>query len=152
MSTEHVNEPDLEYGSTPPGAKHEHTDIDVAVGYKFALWLAVAMIISGGIVADLLVLEGRSGERDRAKFLAASGSGKAAAQLQTQPFKDIYRFAGRTEALKLRLGRQDGGVTHIPIDRAIEVMLQGFPLAWTAATPERRHAGPLRDERRTGWR
>ena len=41
---------DLEYGPTPPGAKHEHTDIDVGVGYKFALWLAVAMLISAGIV------------------------------------------------------------------------------------------------------
>ena len=28
MSTEHVSEHDLEYGPTPPGAKHEHTDID----------------------------------------------------------------------------------------------------------------------------
>ena len=50
MSTEHVSEHDLEYGPTPPGAKHEHTDIDVSVGYKFALWLSVAMVISIGIV------------------------------------------------------------------------------------------------------
>ena len=40
MSTEHPstslgageNGHDLEYGPTPPGAKHEHTDIDVSVG------------------------------------------------------------------------------------------------------------------------
>ena len=50
MSTEHVNEHDLEYGPTPPGAKYEHTDIDVNVGYKFALWLSVAMVISVGII------------------------------------------------------------------------------------------------------
>ena len=58
MSTEHAHastpigahEPDLEYGPTPPGAKHEHTDIDPAIGYKFALWLTVAMVLSVGIV------------------------------------------------------------------------------------------------------
>ena len=31
MSTEH----DLEYGSTPPGAQYEHTDVDVGIGYSF---------------------------------------------------------------------------------------------------------------------
>jgi len=51
MSTnEHVTDQDLEYGPTPAGAKYEHTDIDTSVGYKFALWLVVAMLISVGIV------------------------------------------------------------------------------------------------------
>ena len=39
---------DLEYGPTPPGAKHEHTDIDVSVGYKFGFWLAVASFFGFG--------------------------------------------------------------------------------------------------------
>ena len=48
MSTEH--EHDNEYGPTPPGAGYEHTDIDTSVGYTFAMWLAIAMVLSLGIV------------------------------------------------------------------------------------------------------
>ncbi|MDP2054522.1 MAG: hypothetical protein Q8L75_12855, partial [Acidobacteriota bacterium] len=51
MSTnEHLNPHDAEYGPNPPGAQYEHTDIDTSVGYKFALWLFVAMLISVAIV------------------------------------------------------------------------------------------------------
>ena len=41
MSTDH----DLEYGPTPPGAQYEHTDIAVSIGYNFAIWLLVAMVL-----------------------------------------------------------------------------------------------------------
>jgi hypothetical protein len=46
MSTDH----DLEYGPTPAGAQYEHTDIDPGIGYSFAGWLAVAMLLSMWIV------------------------------------------------------------------------------------------------------
>ena len=59
MSTEH-NGFELEYGPTPPGAKYEHTDIDASIGYKFALWLTVAMFIGFGIVyGTFWLFEGR---------------------------------------------------------------------------------------------
>ena len=41
---------DIEYGPNPPGTTYEHSDIDPSVGYKFAIWLAVAMILSAAIV------------------------------------------------------------------------------------------------------
>ena len=61
--SEHANEYDTEYGPTPPGAKHEHTDIDPAIGYKFALWLAVAMVLSFGIVYGHVQVFRQPGER-----------------------------------------------------------------------------------------
>jgi hypothetical protein len=135
MSTEHVSEHDLEYGSTPVGAKYEHTDIDVNVGYKFALWLAVAMLISVGIVyGTFFFFEGRekTANSDAQKYPLAIGQLKSPPlpNLQKQPFKDIYELRlGENEKLAAYgWVDKDGGVTRIPIDRAMEVMLQrGFP-------------------------
>jgi hypothetical protein len=136
MSTnEHVNEHDLEYGPTPPGAQYEHTDIDTSVGYKFALWLIVAMIISVAIVyGTFWFFEGQSQKADVAaqQYPLAVGQAKnpPAPNLQTQPFKDVYLLR-QGEAEKLGsygwIDKQ-GGVAHIPIDRAMEVLLQrGLP-------------------------
>jgi hypothetical protein len=137
MSTEHVHEIDNEYGPTPPGAKYEHTDIDPSVGYKFGLWLTVAMLVSFGIVyGTFWFFEGRA----RAVNTAAQKYPLAASvphrepptpNLQTQPFKDVYMLRqGETEKLTTYgWVDKDGGVTHIPIDRAMEVILQrGFPV------------------------
>jgi hypothetical protein len=143
MSTEHghptslgANDADLEYGPTPPGAKYEHTDIDPNVGYKFALWLAVAMAISIGIVyGTFWFFEGRNKAANAAAQrypLAASVPQREppAPNLQTQPFKDVYMLRlGESEKLNsYGWVDKDGGVTRIPIDRAMEIMLQrGFP-------------------------
>jgi len=134
--SEHVSEHDLEYGPTPPGAKYEHTDIDVNVGYKFALWLAVAMIISVGIVyGTFWFFEGQAKSADvRAQKYPLVDAHVVKTpplpNLQKQPFKDVFQL--REEENKKLLGYgwvdKDGGVTHIPIDRAMDVMLQrGFP-------------------------
>ena len=135
MSTNHVNDADLEYGPTPPGAQYEHTDIDTSVGYKFALWLIVAMVISVAIVyGTFWFFEGQSQRADAVaqQYPLAAGQAKnpPAPNLQTQPFKDVYVLR-QGEAEKLGsygwIDKQ-GGVTHIPIDRAMEVLLQrGLP-------------------------
>jgi hypothetical protein len=135
MSTEHVSEHDLEYGPTPAGAKYEHTDIDVRVGYQFALWLTVSMLISVGIVyGTFYFFEGRekTANSDAQKYPLAIGQLKSPPlpNLQKQPFKDIYELRlGENEKLAAYgWVDKDGGVTRIPIDRAMEVMLQrGFP-------------------------
>ena len=136
MSTEHASEHDLEYGPTPPGAKYEHTDIDVSVGYKFALWLTVAMIISVFIVyGTFWFFEGReksANELAQKYPLAASQPRREppTPNLQKQPFKDVYQLRDAETKKLTEYGwvDKDGGVTHIPIDRAMEVMLQrGFP-------------------------
>ena len=135
MSTEHVSEHDLEYGPTPPGAKYEHTDIDVNVGYKFALWLSVAMVISIGIVyGTFWFFEGRerSANRQSEQYPLAAGLHKEppTPNLQKQPFKDIYtlRQAETEKLTSYGWVDKDGGIARIPIDRAMELMLQkGFP-------------------------
>ena len=135
MSTEHVSEHDLEYGSTPAGAKYEHTDIDVSVGYKFALWLSVAMLISVGIVyGTFFFFEGRerAASSEAQKYPLAIGQIKnpPLPNLQKQPFKDVYelRLSENEKLAAYGWVDKEGGVTRIPIDRAMEVMLQrGFP-------------------------
>jgi len=134
MSTD-VNEHDPEYGPTPPGAKYEHTDIDVNVGYQFALWLAVAMVISAGIVyGTFFFFEGqtKTANAEAQMYPLAAGVHREPAlpNLQKQPFKDIYELRkGETEKLtSYSWVDKEGGVTRIPVERAMEVMLQrGFP-------------------------
>ena len=135
MSTEHAGGHDLEYGPTPPGAKYEHTDIDVNIGYKSFLWLTVAIVISVGIVyGAFFFFEGKEQGTDAAaqKYPLAVGQHKEppAPNLQTQPFRDLYNLRHAEDD---RLGSygwvdQDGGIARIPIDRAMDVMLEkGFP-------------------------
>ena len=130
-----TSEHDLEYGATPPGAKYEHTDIDTSVGYQFALWLVVAMVISVGIVyGTFFFFEGQTKKADAVaqKYPLAVGQAKTPPlpNLQTQPFKDVYLLR-KGEAEKLASYGwvdKDGGVTRLPIDRAMEVLLQrGLP-------------------------
>ena len=143
MSTEHAHEPDLEYGPTPPGAKHEHTDIDPAVGYKFALWLTVAMVLSFGIVyGTFKFFDSQESAANTAaqRFPLAAGVTRPmpTPSLQTQPFRDVYLLRDE-EAKKLQSYGwvdQEGGVARIPIDKAMEVMMQrGFPSRTDGADP-----------------
>ena len=136
MSTkEHVSDHDYEYGPTPPGAQHEHTDIDPSVGYKFAVWLVVAMLLSAAIVYGTFYVferQQKAADVSTQKYPLAAGQVRQppSPNLQNQPFKDIYSLR-KTEAEKqTSYGWVDkeGGVARIPIERAMEVMLQrGFP-------------------------
>lgn len=134
MSTDH-HDSDPEYGPTPPGAKYEHTDIDVNVGYKFGLWLTISMLISVGIVTGTFYFfegQAKSANALAQKYPLAVGQFKEppTPNLQNQPFKDIYMLR-QGEAVKLSSYGwidKDGGITRLPIDRAIDVMLEkGFP-------------------------
>jgi hypothetical protein len=143
MSTEHAHDEDLEYGPTPPGAKYEHTDIDPAVGYKFALWLTVAMVLSFGIVYGTFLFfdrQERQANEAAQRFPLAKGFERPlpTPALQTQPFGDVYALR-EDEAKKLgSYGWVDkeGGVARIPIDQAMEVMMQrGFAVGAEGAVP-----------------
>lgn len=125
----------LEYGPTPAGAQHEHTDIDPSIGYTFAVWLVVAMMVSAGILYGAFWYF-RTSEVARdtrvQQFPLAAGQVKdrPAPLLQTQPFKDVYLLKqGQNERLD-SYGWVDkaDGIVHIPIDRAIELTLErGLP-------------------------
>ncbi|MGE0122222.1 MAG: hypothetical protein AB7U25_04720 [Vicinamibacterales bacterium] len=130
-----MSDADLEYGPTPPGAAYEHTDVAPGVAYNFAIWLAVAMLVSGAIVyGTFWFLEGRSvsiDERTRAFPLAVGQSqDPPAPRLQTQPFKDVYELKNSQREVLHGYGWVDkaSGVVHIPIERAMELTLQrGLP-------------------------
>jgi len=135
MSTDHAHHHDPEYGPTPPGAKYEHTDIDVSVGYKFGLWLTISMLISIGIVTGAFYFfegQGKAANVAAQKYPLAVGQHREppTPNLQTQPFKDIYMLR-QGEAEKLGSYGwidKEGGITRLPIDRAMDVMLEkGFP-------------------------
>lgn len=126
-----MNEADREYGPTPEGAAHEHTDIEPSIAGKFALWLAVAMTISAGIVyGTFWVFEGREHDAARAAqiFPLAAGQAKEpqGPRLQTQPFKDGYLLRQREgNALTTYAWvDQSAGVVRIPIEDAIRLMAE----------------------------
>ena len=126
---------DIEYGPNPPGAQYEHTDIDPSIGYKFAIWLLVAMLMSAGIVyGTFWFFNGQQHAADAAaqKYPLAAGQVRELPlpHLQTQPFKDIYLLRkGENEKLESYGWMDKGaGVTRIPIERAMELTLErGLP-------------------------
>jgi len=131
MSTEHQHDHahDDEYGPTPPGAGYEHTDIDTSVGYTFAMWLAVAMVLSLGVVyGAYYYFEQRHVAQEAAsqQYPLAAGREQTppAPRLQTQPFKDVYLLKqGQNDRLNsYGWADKDGGVVHIPIERAMDIV------------------------------
>ena len=142
MST---NQADREYGPTPEGADHEHTDIEPSIAWKFGIWLVVAIGISAGIVyGTFWQFEGTEHDANRAAqvFPLAAGHVKAppSPNLQTQPFKDIYllRQAEREKLSAYGWVDKGSGTVHIPIDDALRLMEQKgmLPVRADAAQPD----------------
>jgi hypothetical protein len=126
-----MSDADLEYGPTPEDAEYEHTDIDPGIAGKFAVWLAIAMVISGGIVyGTFWLFEGQTvtWNEEVQRFQLAVGQEKEPPlpRLQTQPFKDVYQLK------QLQLEKlssygwvdQGAGVVHIPIDDAMRAIAE----------------------------
>ena len=126
-----MNEADREYGPTPEGAEHEHTDIDPTIAGKFAIWLSIAMLISAAIVyGSFWFLEGNELEANRGAQLFPMAAGHTrepqGPRLQTQPFKDVYmlREAEREKLTTYGWVDQGGGFVRIPIEDALKLMEQ----------------------------
>jgi len=124
-----MNEADLEYGPTPEGAQHEHTDIEPTIASKFAVWLTVAMLLSAGIVYGAFwIFEGEEADASRAAqvFPLAAGQVKEpqGPRLQTQPFKDVYmlREGERDKLTSYGWVDQSAGVVRIPVDEALRIV------------------------------
>src|SRR5690606_3435202 len=120
-----------EYGATPPDAGYEHTDIDPGIAGKFAVWLAIAVILSGGIVyGTFWLFEGRqqAWNQQVQQFPLAAGQMKEppTPRLQTQPFKDVWQLKqGQVEKLTSYGWVDQGtGVVHIPIDDAMRIVAE----------------------------
>ena len=140
MSTEHGNELDTEYGPTPEDATREYTDIEPSIAWKFAIWLSVAMGISVAIVyGTFWLFESREARAQEAAqvFPLAVGQERTppTPTLQTQPFKDIYMLRQQENQKLLGYGWVDKGtgVTHIPIDDAMRLLIERGELKPRAA-------------------
>ena len=130
------DEHDPEYGPTPEGAEYEHTDIEPGIGYRFAIWLAVAMLISAGIVyATFSFFERTQVANDQAAQVFPLAAGQStvppAPRLQTQPFKDVYLLKQHEREVLSSYAWVDkeSGIVRIPIDEAMRLLEQqgGLP-------------------------
>jgi hypothetical protein len=125
------NELDVEYGPTPPDANREYTDIEPSIAWKFAIWLTVAMLISGAIVyGTFWLFESRARSADEAArvFPLAAGAAKEAPapNLQPQPFKDIYLLRQSEQEKLSGYGWVDknAGAVRIPVEDAMNLLIQ----------------------------
>jgi hypothetical protein len=126
-----MNDADLEYGPTPEGADHEHTDIEPSIAGKFAIWLSIAMLISAAIVyGSFWFFEGveREADRQAQAFPMAAGNIREpqGPRLQTQPFKDLHMLREAERQILTTYGWVDkgGGVVRIPIEDALKLAEQ----------------------------
>jgi hypothetical protein len=136
------NEADLEYGPTPEDAEYEHTDIEPGIAGKFALWLAIAMVISGAIVyGTFWLFEGREEtvNAEVQQFPLAAGQAKEPPlpRLQTQPFRDVHQLKTEQFGKLNSYGWVDQatGVVHIPIDEAMRIVGERGGVPSSTETP-----------------
>ncbi|MGE3275971.1 MAG: hypothetical protein AB7O67_12715 [Vicinamibacterales bacterium] len=120
---------DLEYGPTPPGAEYEHTDIEPGIGYRFAIWLAVAMILSAGLVYGIFwYFERAERAADQAAQVFPLAAGRPttppAPRLQNQPFKDVYLLKQHEREVLSSYAwvDKDNGIVRIPITEAMRLL------------------------------
>jgi hypothetical protein len=137
-----ANDADLEYASTPEDAEYEHTDIEPGIAGRFALWLAIAMVISGAIVyGTFWLFEGREETLsvELRQFPLAAGQAKEppTPRLQVQPFKDLHQLKSAQLEKLHSYGWVDqaSGVVHIPIEEAMRLISErgGIPTSAQSA-------------------
>ena len=133
-----MSDADLEYGPTPEDAEYEHTDIDPGIAGKFALWLGIAMLISGGIVyGTFWLFEGQTvaWNEQAQRFPLAEGQVKEPPlpRLQTQPFKDVHTLQQEQFEMLSSYGwvDQGTGVVRIPIEDAMRILAERGGVATT---------------------
>ena len=133
-----MSDADLEYGPTPEDSEYEHTDIEPGIAGRFALWLAIAMVISGGIVyGTFWLFEGQTvtWNEQVQRFPLAAGQTKEPPlpRLQTQPFKDVYQLKQEQLEKLSSYGwvDQGTGVVHIPIEDAMRILAERNAVAPT---------------------
>jgi hypothetical protein len=127
---------DYEYAFTPAGAGYEHTDANIFILAKFALWLLIsAVVIHAGLwMAFYLFVEQRELKTEAEFPLAVEVSDQprlpASPRLQRVPATEIMEF--RREENKILEGYgwvdKNAGTVRIPIDQAMRLMLErGLP-------------------------
>ncbi len=138
-----MSEADLEYAATPPDSEYEHTDIEPAIAGRFAVWLAVSMLISAAIVyGTFWLFESREETVNRAAVQFPMAVGRVieppTPRLQTQPFKDVYQLKQEQIDRLHSYGwvDQSSSIVHIPIDEAMRLLTERKLLPTAGETPD----------------
>ena len=126
---------DYEYAFTPKGSGYEHTDANVWILVKFAVWLAIsAAVIHAGLwLAFALFVEQREATVEAEFPLAVETTAPrlpAEPRLQRSPANEMYEFRQREDAVLHGYGWVDkaAGTVRIPIDEAMRLTVErGLP-------------------------
>jgi hypothetical protein len=126
---------DYEYAFTPPGAGYEHTDANVWVLVKFAIWLTVSAVnIHVGLwLAFELFVKQREVNTEAEFPLAVTVTQPrlpAEPRLQRQPANEMYEFRQKEDAVLRGYGWVDrnAGTVRIPIEDAMRLTVErGLP-------------------------
>jgi hypothetical protein len=133
--------PDDEYAYTPEGSAYEHTDANVWVIAKFAIWLAItAVIVHVGIwVMWGTLVKQAEATREPQYPLATQPRLPPEPRLQQFPANEIddVRRSENTRLTSYGYVNKDAGVIHIPIAEAMRLTVErGLP----ARTEDADHA------------
>jgi hypothetical protein len=130
-----------------PENRHEHRDVNIWAVYKFGIALAllcvVAVALLWGLYRYFLNQEGGPMTRDRVNVDARSLP--PSPRLQSQPITDLKDMRAAEDRILNGYGwvDQKGGVAHIPIDRAMDLLAQrGLAARPQVAAPARDVATP----------
>jgi hypothetical protein len=144
---------DYEYAFTPPGSGYEHTDANVWVLVKFAVWLAIsAVVIHVGLWFAFELFVQQRELKTEAEFPLAVTTPQprlpAEPRLQRQPANEMYEFRLREDAVLRGYGwvDRDAGTVRIPIEDAMRLTVErGLPsrAAAPAADPAATEAAPV---------
>jgi hypothetical protein len=125
---------DQQYKETPPGAEYEHTDANVLVVVKFALWLAVIAVvihIGLGFMYQMMIEQAKDASPIEYPLAASSGARlPPQPRLQQFPRNEIYEFRTAEEQRLDSYGwvNKEAGVVHIPVSEAMRLTLErGLP-------------------------
>jgi len=126
--------PDDEYVN-PSDAGHEHSDADVRLIVRFAVWLLVAAVGTHLLMwAMFVVFVERSEATTAPEFPLAIGQERrlpAGPRLQRFPANELYEFRQREKAALEGYGwvDRDAGTVHIPIAEAMRLTVErGLPV------------------------
>ncbi len=135
---------DDQYLNTTEGSGHEHTDANVWMIVQFAIWLAVAAVLTHFLMWGMFAwfVSSRTAAQPALEFPLAKDQERrlpAGPRLQSIPANEIFEFRQRENAELSEYGWVDrnAGTVHIPIEQAKTLLLQrGLPSRAPSASPD----------------
>jgi hypothetical protein len=111
-----------------PENRHEHRDVNVWAVYKFGIALAVLCVVAVGLLYGLYIffLNREGGALARSESNIDARKLPPSPRLQSKPITDLQEIREAEDKLLNGYGWVDQahGVTHIPVDRAIDLLAQ----------------------------